>query len=416
MSLFRRGTVRPPATFEAQLTVLAPDRTHVSGLRASLTFDNGAIVVGTDRDRVHFAVLRAYVGHEATLHLEAPDYAQTADRRIIVVPELGEILLTPIAPVQALVPQPTGGRDPYRSQVWALADGTPHTIIEATSFQSFDLWLHGKLAELDAHLGQLQALGFNCHRVFGMCRNLFDLDPTTRSNFYAELPTYVRYAARRFGLRTDFVVFPDCALVMNDTGRQLQHWARCGDALRPVSALVLVSLQNEEDQTPNRIDSAAFAPLEGLLCSHGSTGAVGLQVLPAWDWTELHTNDTYQWPRKSGHNCMEFGGVGLATENTRPDRDGTVHHFEDAAAGAALLCGGSCFHAASLRWSQVMTDAHELACAQAWVRGAMSVPLHCQTGGYRHRQDLEGPDAAGTGERVYQRGNDEACIVHVHGN
>jgi hypothetical protein len=299
-----------------------------------------------------------------------------------------------------------------------LADGTPYTIIDATSFQSFDLWLRGDRPALDAHLGQLVDLGFNTHRVFLMCRNLFDLNPMAYGErFYEQLAPYVRYVASRFGLRSNLVVFPDCALVMPLLQEQLSHWAGCGDALRPVANAVIVSLQNEEDQPPNVINSAVFSPISGLLCSHGSTGGVGTQVLPAWDWTELHTfQGNYQWPRKTGHNCMEFGKVGHASENTRPDKDGSVDHFYDAAAGAALLCGGSCFHAAPLRWSQTLTDPHDLACAQAWVAGARSVPLHCQTGAYKHRQDLEGPDAAGTGERIYQRGDDAACIVHIRPN
>jgi len=37
------------------------------------------------------------------------------------------------------------------------------------------------------------------------------------------------------------------------------------------------------------------------------------------------------------------------------------------------------------------------------------VPLGCQAGGYRHRDDLKGPGLL----RVYQRGNDPACIVRI---
>ena len=288
-------------------------------------------------------------------------------------------------------------------------DGGRWTGIEASSFQAYQKFLTGQ--DLTACFSQLRDLGFNTIRVFGMCRNLFSLDPTAFPDFYTKLPAFVRFAAR-YGLRTDFVVFPDCALVMPDPDQQHLHWGLVGHALFPVASSVLVSLQNEVDQPPNKIDYTKFNTLPGLLCSRGSWGAAGKDVVPHMDWTELHTNNAYQWPRKVGHNTWELGGVGMATENTRPDRDGTLHHFYDAAAGAALLCAGSCFHSIPGRTSDVLTG-YDLECADAWVMGSELVPLNCQDGPYRHRADLEGPNAGATGERVYQRGNDPRCIVRI---
>jgi hypothetical protein len=145
-------------------------------------------------------------------------------------------------------------------------------------------------------------------------------------------------------------------------------------------------------------------------------------VRPAWDYETAHFNDAFQWPRKVGHNSLEYsvgatdlpasGKPCIANENTRPDKDGNINHFYDAAAGAALLCAGSCFHSQSGKRSSLF-DSRDLGFAKAWVAGAKSVPLSAQGQAYKHRGDLERPDAGATGERVYQRGDDPAAIVRI---
>ena len=160
-----------------------------------------------------------------------------------------------------------------------------------------------------------------------------------------------------------------------------------------------------------------------MVCSHGSNGSQAIPVRPAWDYEAAHFNDAFQWPRKVGHNAMGYtvgaealpasGKPVIANENTRPDKDGNVNHFYDAAAGAALLCAGSCFHSASGKKSALFGQGPDRAFAEAWVAGAKSVPPACQDGAYKHRGDLEGPNAGATGERIYQRGNDPACIVRI---
>jgi hypothetical protein len=90
----------------------------------------------------------------------------------------------------------------------------------------------------------------------------------------------------------------------------------------------------------------------------------------------------------------------LANENTRPDQDGTVHRFEDAAAGAALLCAGSCFHSQSGKKSALFSAA-DRPFAEAWVKGCRSVDLDYQDGRYVHELAMEGPEDL----RVYSRIN-----------
>lgn len=296
--------------------------------------------------------------------------------------------------------------------VFQQADGTPWTAIECTDFRLFQRFLVGE--DITPQLAQRQAIGFNQIRVFGMCRNLFDLNPATYPNFYDRLPAFV-WRAASFGLRTDFVVFPDCALVMPVLEDQLRHWQRVGDALRSVTSSVLVSLQNEADQTPNHLDTNAFGPLSGLWCSHGSNGSEAPPVSPYFDWTELHTNEaSAEWPRKVGHNSMEiWGGPTIATENKRyPDHDNSSVHAFDAAAGAALLCAGSCYHGVDLRQSLVISG-DELAGARAWVAGARSVDLRYQHGDYRHAIELETSGVLRAYQRVLPDGSAGTVIIHI---
>jgi hypothetical protein len=53
----------------------------------------------------------------------------------------------------------------------------------------------------------------------------------------------------------------------------------------------------------------------------------------------------------------------------------------ESAAGAALLCAGSCFHSVNGKLSRLW-DAHEEEVARAWAAGARSVPLEFQDGHY----------------------------------
>src|SRR5262249_20576227 len=139
------------------------------------------------------------------------------------------------------------------------------------------------------------------------------------------------------------------------------------------------------------------------LC-RGSNGSDAWAVEPVIDSARYHSNDANEWWRRQAHNGMEiadaFGIPCIANENTRPDHDGNPSHHEDAAAGAALLSAGSCFHSTSGKDAVPFSDA-DRGCAQAFVRGAKSVDLTQREAGYLHRGDLEGPSVI----RAYQRGS-----------
>jgi hypothetical protein len=163
-----------------------------------------------------------------------------------------------------------------------------------------------------------------------------------------------------------------------------------------------------------------YARPSGVMASHGSGGAEGDPPWEPWDYITFHTNGADEEQRKVGKqpfDLAEIEGVPvLANETSRyPDvgmwagasLDRQKQLAFDSAAGAALLCAGSCFHSVHGKTSELW-DANELAIAQAWVAGATSVSTACQAGDYRRRDDLLTDDLI----RVYQRGT-SGCIVPI---
>jgi hypothetical protein len=85
-------------------------------------------------------------------------------------------------------------------------------------------------------------------------------------------------------------------------------------------------------------------------------------------------------------------------ECPRTDNDPDVQHWEDSAAAGVLLCAGAgCFHSPEGKDSTLF-GGQTLACAQAFIRGARSVPLEFQAGRYV-RVESNPPGVI----RVYQR-------------
>lgn len=318
--------------------------------------------------------------------------------------DLPEILLRPVIIVPTLAPLSIEG-------AFFRAGGQPITIIECSDFKLLKRYLdHEDIAPI---LQQRKALGFNCLRVFGMCKLMWDLNPAFVPDYYGILQRFVD-AVNLAGLYVELTVFPDCSLVMPDKHDQLVHWARVCDVLR--GRQVLVELQNEASEPPNRIDANDFQKPFGVISSHGSNGSESTPVRPWWDYETFHTNDASEWWRKNSHNGMEFSegtdGIPashvpiLANENTRfADKDSNLNHAFDAAAAGALLTSGSCYHSVSGKTSDVWSGL-ELAAADQWVKGARSVDLSQRVFPYEHPAELEGPDDL----RVYRRGN---CVVRI---
>jgi hypothetical protein len=316
---------------------------------------------------------------------------------------LGQLRDTLNGPVVGSV-TPVSGNMVARGAFLALDSGSRWTAIESTDFFLLGRFLKGE--DITPVLDQRASCGFNLLRVW----TLFDIDQigTLTSLDYDRIPEFVALCASR-GLFVEFTAYTG----INDP----QHWTKLGAAALRCRPLPLLELVNELDANTNEPDTLgrvfdlalhqqAPAP---LLSSHGSNGSQAVAVRPAWSYETFHTNDAPEWHRKTGHNAMELsdGAENLAAsrvpvltnENTRfPDRCQSPQMAFDAAAGAALLCAGSCFHSAagkqSLRWEGV-----ELDCARAWAQGAQSVSLEFQDGRYVHAGELEQPGDL----RVYKR-------------
>lgn len=299
-----------------------------------------------------------------------------------------------------------------RGPFFETITGDPWTVIEATDFRLFERFLRGEAIE-PVVVDRVQ-LGFNTLRVALTCANMFRLVPNDWPNYFDRLQAFIA-ALGTYGLMAECVVFMDAPTVMPAIGVQRAFYADVVAALDVFRGGVLIELVNEADQPANMLDVAAFAPPAGQLAAHGSNGSQAWPVAPAWTYATMHFNDAPEFQRKTGHNSMEVADAWhvptIANENTRfPDRDASTMHAFDAAAGAALLCAGSCYHSVSGKESVPFPTA-ERACAQAWADGARSVELRFQAGAYRHAIELE----TASDLRVYQRvlPSGDACTVRI---
>jgi hypothetical protein len=292
-----------------------------------------------------------------------------------------------------------------RGDRFALATGQRVTVIQCSDFQLYQRFLAGE--DLAPVLTERRELGFNTLRVLGMCSGMFRLFPNEHPTYYDSLKPFADLCASH-GLYVEFTVFADATVAMPSGVHQVAHWQAVGAAVQPLTNVSLEAC-NEADQTINRLTSIQqLRPIPGVLCSHGSNGSQAVPVRPAWDYETFHTNDAPEFQRKVGHNAMELSHGAenlpashvpiLSNENTRPDRDGNWYHFYDAAAGAALLCAGSCFHSQSGKAS-VLFSGQDREFAAQWVAGARSVDLACQDGSYVRRDDLLTPALL----RVYEQ-------------
>jgi hypothetical protein len=290
-----------------------------------------------------------------------------------------------------------------------ISGGAPFTAIESSDFLLYQRYLNGE--NVRPIIEQRMTIGFNMLRVFGMYNgSLGHFIPSDYGdNYYTALPGFMRLLAH-YHLYVEFTAFADATMAMPVTNEQLTHWNRLVATLDNIPN-VLLEVGNELDQPINRLASLGQLPRPvHVFSSHGSNGSQAQPVLPHWDYATFHTNDAPEWQRKVGHNAMEiWQGPTLANENTRaPDRFSAEALAFDAAAGGSLLAAGSCFHSIHGRSSELF-DPAEVVLAQQWVNGARSIPLSCQRGAYRRRDDLLGAGVL----RAYQRGDDPACIVLI---
>lgn len=308
--------------------------------------------------------------------------------------------------------------------------GDRFTVIGNNEHQLYEKFLH-KPDEFTAVITQRKSIGFNWLRVASMCTDGPGGPPCFASfddDYYNRLPEFAQRLAND-GFYLELTAFIGTARFMPDPDQQLSHWNRIIERLAP-STNVLLELVNENDIGSNHIDAARFPWPNLPLSSHGSNGSQHIAFRPPWSYETFHTNDAFEWWRKS-HNAMELseGAEGLPAsrvpvvvdEKTRyPDGDicnggptpctweAALHHAYDDAAIAALLAAGSSFHSNHGRFSELFDDA-ELQAAHEMVAGARSIPLYCQLPPYFHNSNEEGPNDL----RLYHRGNDPACTARA---
>lgn len=270
-------------------------------------------------------------------------------------------------------------------------------MIECSQFSLYKRYLDGE--DVVPVLQQLEDEGFNAVRVWLLNTSVIPgrLEPKNYPQFYEQLRPFVDLCAA-YGLMVEFTLFTQAPLLMPREEDQQEHASNVCDALQ--GANVFLELVNEYDhKTGGQFDNwpkDAKSPIlvlhDGMIASKGSAVADAAPMRPSWDYELYHSNDLSQWQRKVGHNAMEFQDSqkvpAFSNENTRPDKDGNTQHHFDAAAGAALLCNGACFHSNSGKLSVPMTGV-DLDCARAWVAGAKSVPLEFRTGRYDHAPEEE---------------------------
>lgn len=280
------------------------------------------------------------------------------------------------------------------------ATGERFHLIQCSDFSLYKRYLDNEHIELI--LADRVKVGFNALRVWLLNTSVIPggLIPSQYASFYDRLPHFLK-ACEAYGLYVELTAFTQTQTLMPSASDQLDHWGRIVNAVIDAPN-VLLELVNEGDQHDNAT-SAAFPRPAGVLCSSGSNGADSAPPLPIWDYVLYHTNDLNEWQRKTGHNAWEWSEhhdrPGCANENTRfSDRDNSAAHAYDAAAGAALLCAGACFHSQQGKLSEPFSG-DQLARAQDWVAGARSVPLEYQPGQYARHDELNGPDCI----RAYSR-------------
>ena len=407
----------PPLAREVHVSVWGPDGLLMANLvtRATLIPEPlpQLVILGQrlpGENRLRF-VLPANVPYTwgAQLHLEAKDYV-ALDERVFLAQDLNVQMAYAHVDLPRLV---------VAGQHLRQVTGVTGAIFTAVQCSDFNLAARIDAGD-DVHsvLAQRQAAGFNMLRVWTSydIPRIGTFKPHLHPRSYDAIAQCADLASR-YGFYVQFTGFASPRDVFTSEDQQVIHWEMLSDIARGRTN-VLLELDNEGDQAANAgLAYARMARPLGVLASRGSLGSQQAPSPPHWDYVNFHTNGAFEEQRKVGHNAWKiWSGPTLTNETSRYpevgmwvgaslERQKTLAF--DSAAGAALLCAGSCFHSVHGKTSQLW-DANELAVATAWAAGAQSVDLSFQNQPYRHRIDLETPDIL----RAYQRRTSPVVKIH----
>ena len=291
------------------------------------------------------------------------------------------------------------------------------TIIQTSNFNGLNRYRTEGAKAMRPVLQQRQALGFNALRdwtafdipLIGTCAPTDDL--------YAAIPDYFGECAD-FGFYGELTAFTGPYPYFHTEADFLRHWDRLDRACEGLTNLLDLEAVNEGDNGPNLgVPLKALRRPAGKIASHGSAVQDAPPMEPVWDVAQ-HRPGSSEWWRKVGHNAMSdvadvYQVPAWCNETPRmPDNDSDPNHAYDAAAGAALLCAGSCFHSPGGKNATLFTG-QELVCAQAWADGARSVPLEFQAGRYVHRSDLENSHILRAYSRVLTSGREYVVKIRA---
>lgn len=271
-----------------------------------------------------------------------------------------------------------------------------------SDFNLYNRWFSGE--DITPVLEQRQSLGFNSCRVWTAYRIdlIGDCDPH-RPHFYEGLPVFMSELAQ-YGLYAEITAFTGPYVYFPTQQAMIDHWNQLDDALTGCTNLLDLEAVNEWDNGPN-----LGVPLDqlrrpvGKIASHGSGAQDSPPFQPVWD-VAGYRSPMNEWQRKVGHNAMadiadRWHIPSWTNEYPRTDNDPNPDHWFDGAASSVLLCAGAgCFHSPSGKDSTLF-EGPELACAHAFIVGALSVPLEYQDGAYSR---LEPPYPPGV-IRIYRR-------------
>lgn len=277
---------------------------------------------------------------------------------------------------------------------------TRFTIIQTSDFNLFNRFVSDE--DIRPVLAQRASLGFNALRVW--CAYdlplIGRLNPSEHPEYFQRWPEFMDTIAQ-YGLYAEVTAFTGPYPFFPTQASMIQFWDDLCHALEPYTNLLDLEAVNEGDNTPNLGVPLNLLKQPPGLSSHGSSTQDAPPQQPHWSVAGYRAPSS-EWQRKTSHNAMEWAdtwGIPVWTnEFPRTDLDPNPTHWYDAAAAGVLLCAGAGgFHSPSGKDSTLF-EGSELACAQSFISGALSVPLAYQAGVYS-RVDPNPPGVL----RVYRR-------------
>ena len=241
-----------------------------------------------------------------------------------------------------------------------LDDGTEMLINSATAFRLFSRFVNGEMAQADAFCQSCIDNRINMVRVAAMQdTSLYLTDPALRyrihphdhPNFFQLLDEFVGSYLTSWGLYPDLICCTQTQTILPDRDQQVAYVQGVFDVM--AKHYGNVSKVNEQYVHDNTVtDAVRLLPKPAgakFLLSTGSKGAGDeTPIEPIADLIEYHTNDVHEWWRKGGHNSWEISlrhnTATYTSEETRTDKDGALHHFEDAGKSEVAMSYATIIH------------------------------------------------------------------------